>query len=320
MGTVPDGSGAASDDNASAGSSALGEISGIATGGMTAWGGLSSAWNSKNVGSGLLGAGETALGGAEIGTAIMPGIGTAIGAIAGFAAGLTADLIGDHGRSKARHYNTMTVEPALQQLMYQDYDTAMLGMNNLQIQAQKQTAQWGSGAADYYHSTILPEITNAEAQVTREGRAGRDNVTTTAAQFHGGGWVDDFLDLATSDSEGFIHAREGEYMMHDAAASTNAPWLEAMNRGLDLTSALAPVLSPGAPPRETGSASTYLSAGGGSSTGGRGGASSENHVHLHVHAIDQRDVSRWLRSGGAMQIQTELNRNTARYSGKALSS
>ncbi len=69
--------------------------------------------------------------------------------------------------------------------------------------------------------------------MSREGAAGRANVTTTAAQFHGGGSIDDFLDLATSDSEGFIHARQGEYMMHDAAASTNAPWLEAMNRGLN---------------------------------------------------------------------------------------
>ena len=35
---------------------------------------------------------------------------------------------------------------------------------------------------------------------------------------------------------------------------------------------------------------------------------------VNVHAWDSKDVSRWLRGGGAMQIQTELNRNTARYS------
>ena len=322
LGTVP-GSDSGS-DSSGGGSGALGAIGGFASGGMTAFSGIESAWNSSNVGSGLIGAGTAALGGAEIGTMIMPGIGTAIGAAAGFAAGLTADLIGDHGASKARHYNTLTVVPTLQQLMNGygtggDYDSASMGINNLQIQSQKQTAQWGSGATSYYHSVMVPEFSNAQQQVDREGRAGRANVTTTAAQFHGGGWIDDFLDMATSDSEGFIHARQGEYMMHNAAASTNAPWLEAMNRGLDLTSTLAPVLSPGATPRETGAASTYLSAGG-SSIGGRGGASSENHIHVHIHALDTRDFNRFLRSGGAMQIQTELNRNTARYSGKALSS
>ena len=62
-------------------------------------------------------ASETALGGAEVGTAIMPGIGTAIGAAVGFGLGLAADLFGDHGASKARHYNTMTVVPTLMQAM-----------------------------------------------------------------------------------------------------------------------------------------------------------------------------------------------------------
>ena len=233
----------------------------------------------------------------------------------GFAAGLTADLMGNHGASKARRYNTLTVVPTLQQLMngYRHpaaiTSRASMGINDLRIQSQKQTAQWGSGATSYYHSVMVPEI-----QAMRSSRwiakaaAGRANVTTTAAQFHGGGWIDDFLDMATSDSEGFIHARQGEYMMHNAAASTNAPWLEAMNRGLELTSALAPVLSPGATPRETGAASNLperwrqrIAA---------GGAASRDLRHLHVHALRPAHVSRWLRSGGAMQIQTELNRNT----------
>ncbi len=54
--------GASSDDNGSAGSNALGEIGGIATGGMTAFSGLSAAWNSSNIGSGLIGAGDDGAG------------------------------------------------------------------------------------------------------------------------------------------------------------------------------------------------------------------------------------------------------------------
>lgn len=51
---------------------------------------------------GLGGAASAALGGAEIGTAILPGIGTAIGAIAGFAAGLFGGLFGHHGPTQAQ--------------------------------------------------------------------------------------------------------------------------------------------------------------------------------------------------------------------------
>ena len=327
MGTVPDTSGGygATDDSGTAGPGLMGGLGAIVSGGMGVYGGLSSAWNSSNFGSGLLGAATTALSGAELGMAFGGPIGAAIGAGAGFAAGMVADVFGDHGRSKAQHYNTYTVVPTLMQAMdgfgggEGDYDQASLTINNLQIQAQKQTAQWGSGATAYYHSVIVPEITNAQNQVNREGAAGRANVQMTGAQFHTGGWVDDFLDLATSYNEGFIHAEAGEYMMRSGAAAMNAPWLEAMNRGLDMTSAVGALMprSGGSTiPRETGAAANLAYSVGG--TIGGPAPSSAGHVHLHVHALDSRDVGRWLRGGGAMQIQTELNRNVARYSGKAL--
>ncbi len=63
---------------------------------------------------GLKGAGEAALGGAQIGTAIAPGIGTAIGAVAGFFAGLIGGLF-HHGPSQAdiaRAVRRQTVNPA----------------------------------------------------------------------------------------------------------------------------------------------------------------------------------------------------------------
>jgi hypothetical protein len=51
---------------------------------------------------GVKGVAESTLGGAEVGTAIAPGIGTAIGAAVGFVAGLVGALFGHHGPTQAQ--------------------------------------------------------------------------------------------------------------------------------------------------------------------------------------------------------------------------
>ena len=50
-------------------------------------------------------------------------------------------------------------------------------------------------------------------QLTREARAGRAQFSMSATQFHDGGMIGDFGDLATSSNEGFIHAMRGEIVM-----------------------------------------------------------------------------------------------------------
>ena len=41
-------------------------------------------------------------------------------------------------------------------------------------------------------------------------------------------------------------------------------------------------------------------------------------VTIVVQAIDSKDVSKWLRSGAAAQIQSALNDQIGRYSGKSV--
>ncbi len=302
LGTLP------GSDEASSGSSLSASSSlGIAGAGLSTALGLVQAWQSGNTGQAVL---TGALGGAGIGTAILPGIGTAIGAAAGALVGFVGSLFSDNGASKARNYNIQQVIPQLQQLMYgfsggqSDYDQSSLAINNLQIQAQKQCYAWGSGAIDVYKNTILPEITNAQNQVNREGAAGRSNVTFSAAQFDQGGQITDFGDLWTSGTTGFIHAQLGEHVLTEMDAAAARP------RSLGSS-----VIAPG--PRETGAANSYVRGAGGVLGGSSGGTGAT--VHLHVHTIDAQDTARWLRNGGAMQIQQHINENTGRYSGKALS-
>lgn len=282
----------------------LGAAGGLISGGLAAYGGIEAAANSKTFASGLIGAGSTALAGASIGTLFAPGIGTAIGAAVGFAAGLAADIFGDHGASQMQRYNTDTVIPSLLQaengLSFggSSYDSAALSINQINLAAQKQAKEWGSGAWGVYTGTVEPEIDAAEATITREGAAGRSNVKFGVSQFHEGGPVLDFGGLWTSPSEGFAHLELGETVMTQRATSTHGPWLSAINQGkLDLNSLL------GATPRA------------GGSSGSNGG---ETHLHFHINSLDSKDTERWLKNGGGLAIQTHLNQLASRYAGKAL--
>lgn len=237
MGTVPDsatGTGATAD----AGSSSLGTL-GRVGGGISAAIGLYGAYEAgsqaKGIGGDLMAVGSGALAGAQLGTAILPGIGTVIGAIAGAVTGLAGVLFGDHGRSQAQHYDIVTVRPALQKEMWSfgggqtGYDQASLDLNNMQIQAQQQTKSWGSGAVSYYNHNIVPEIQAMQAQIDRENKAGRANVKMSAAQFDSGGDITNFGDMATGPFSGFIHARLGEKVMNPMASMVHSSTLDAMN-------------------------------------------------------------------------------------------
>ena len=235
--------------------------------------------------------------GAEIGLTFGGPLGAGIGAAAGFAAGLVTDLFGDHGASRMRQYNVITVIPGLQQALHGfsagngSYDSATQAINQIELQAQKSAKSWGTGAMGVYTGTIVPEIDNAEAQIAREGGAGRSLVKFGVAQFHAGGVIDDFGSLWTSPTTGFIHAQLGEHI------TDNMTTAQAMQRStVDLSSLMR------GPARGMGA------------NGSDGGSP----VHIHLHTIDGESTERWLRNGGGAIIQTHLNQRAAKYAGKAV--
>jgi hypothetical protein len=171
----------------------------------------------------------------------------------------------------------------------------MQDMQMLQLKAQAQTKQWGSGAVGVYTHTIAPEISAAVAEMQRQQDADRSGaIGMQAAQYDSGGVIRHFGDLSTGSNSGFIHAELGEQMVDKMTAMRHGPTISALSRGADIS-------------RGSG-------AGLGGNSGGGGGD-----VHLHVHALDAKDAASWLRTGGAQLIQSHLNANANRYAGKALS-
>ena len=85
----------------------------------------------------------------------------------------------------------------------------------------------------------MPEIQAAQLQIQQEERGGRSLTAMSAAQYHTGGYINDFGDLATGPDEGFIHAQRGELML--------TPSGFAAGRGVPSTSTnMVPAASSGA--------------------------------------------------------------------------
>jgi hypothetical protein len=220
------------------------------------------------------------------------------GAAIGGAAGITAGLIRGAGYNQAEQYDRHTIQPALYQAANSGASYSEGSSQLAQMENQAYSALWnlGKGARDYYKQRILPELQQAQAGLDQAQRGGRGYLRFSAAQFHTGGPITDFGDLATSSSEGFIHARLHEHVMNPIASSQNRPWLDAMNGGQSF------------PALAMRYASNVMSPASG------GGAN----VTLHVHTMDASSFGDWLRRGASMQIQAALNQNAARYGGKAL--
>ena len=113
----------------------------------------------------------------------------------------------------------------------------------------------------------------------------------SAAEYHTGGWIGDFGDFRTSDNEGFIHAMEGEFMVHPAAAAANAPLLQAINSGSRFSS--------------------YAGGARMTPAGSNGGAQ----VSLTVQALDAQSVKQWMQRGGARTIIAGINQGQKQYAG-----
>lgn len=207
-------------------SSTMGQIGGAVGGGLGVFGAFES-------NGGFGGALQGAMGGAELGNAVGGPIGAAIGAVAGGIVG----LFGFGGASKAAHYDQYTVKPRVSAdlLSFEsgdaEYASVYDDLNKLELEAKQQTKQWGSGGTRYYNDTIKSEIATAEQRLEREYKAGRQNYGMSGAQFHGGGQVLGFGDLATGPNEGYINAQVGETVMHRSATSMHGDALGLMLAG-----------------------------------------------------------------------------------------
>lgn len=294
------GSGFSDSNPAGAPVNGMGAAMGIAGGALMGATSIFSAYQNSNPLAGAIGG---AMGGAETGAAIgsiVPGIGTAVGAvvggIAGAIGGLFAGIFGDKGRGQAESLDVNTIQPTLAKDL-QDYEAGRAGyntlngeLNSLLISSKNSTASMGSGARNYYGSNIEPEINAVITSLQRQEIGGRSAVTMSAAQFHSGGFINDFGDLGTSDSEGFIHAQIGETVMNPAATAAHAPILAAMNSGTNFG------YSNSVQPRMPSS-----------SSGGQ--------VTLNISALDSKSVAAWARAGGGRTLVAAINQAQRQYAG-----
>jgi hypothetical protein len=288
--------------SAGAGSSSkyLGAAMGMAGGSLMAGSSIYSAYENSNPTAGAVGG---AMGGMEAGAAlgsIVPGLGTvvggAIGAVVGGVTGLLAGIFGDQGKGQAESLDVGTIQPTLLKDM-QDYEAGRSGysslsseLNSLLISSKNSTASMGSGARSYYGSTIAPEINAALSSLQKQEIGGRSQVTLTAGQYHTGGLVDDFGDLATSDTEGFIHAMRNEFVVQPSMAQAHAPLLNAIqSNNVSYGSSVQPRM-----PAISGSGAP---------------------VTLTVQALDSKSVAAWAKGGGGLALMSALNQAQRQYSG-----
>jgi hypothetical protein len=276
----------------------LGAAGGIVGGGLMGAMSIYSAYQNSNP---IAGAAGGAMGGMEMGAAlgsVIPGLGTvvggAIGAIAGGLTGLFAGIFGDQGKGQAEGLDVNTIQPEITKDM-QDYEAGRSGysavamdLTNMMTSARNSTGAWGSGARNYFSSNIEPEINAALQSLQKQEMGGRSAVTLSAAQYHNGGWTGDFGDMATSDTEGFIHAMRDEFVVNPMAAQAHAPILQAMNSGT-MFGAVQPRM-----PAASGNGSN---------------------LNLTIQALDSKSVATWAKTGGGKALMAALNQANGQYSG-----
>ncbi len=293
---------------------ALAGVMGFAGGGMAAYQGVEGVMSSFHKG-GVSGALSGAMSGAEAGAAIgsiVPGIGTLVGGVIGGIAGLTTNLVGqamgETGKFAARDYYKQTLYPELEGVRTSfmnggggDYLSAMSEANRDSASGMDyMTMKWGPDAAAYVHSNYLQkELNYVTGTIERMARGGAQYTGRAAAEFHSGGLIGGFGDLATTGSEGYIHAMMGEGITNVPATQMHGAAIQKMNDG--------------ATPADM--ASHFLQAGGAGTRAASGGGGGD--THLHVHTMDTKTMTTWLRNGGAKMITSAQNAHVATYGGSA---
>ena len=288
---------------------------GVAGAGMAGYEGYqdtSSAFKSGTIGGTFKGALGDAAAGATIGMFVGGPVGAAIGAGIGAAVGLAAGTIGmimgEGGKLAARDYYKKTIFPEIENLRtannVSDPVSAISQVNQMAFDGMMyMTQHWGQGSASWVDDNYLrKEQMLAIGQLEARARGGAYAVAASANQFHTGGMVTGFGDLATSGTEGFIHALQYETVMNPAASMSHGSVLDAMNRGASPTDV----------------ARMYLGAGSSGASASAAPAGGDSHSWT-VHAIDAKSFRDLLRGGGAAVVKSEVNRFTSVYGGDGVS-
>jgi hypothetical protein len=292
-------------DSVSATASAAMGVVGAGMAGYNAFNTTTAAYESGNILQGALGdaASGAAIGGI-VGGPLGAGIGAAIGAGVGAAAAV-AGMVGDEGKKLgARNYYNSSVFPTLaadeHNTNYGDFQSAISGVDQTSANAmQYMRAKFGGEAADWVDNNYMKkEVLKITSMIANSAEGGRQYTTMSAKQFHSGGQITGFGDFSTSSTEGYIHAMRGETVMNPAASLSHAAALRAMNAGASAADI----------------ASSYLSSSSRSSPAQSGGGD----THFHVHTLDTKTMSTWLRNGGAKLITNHQNQYTAQYAGDGI--
>jgi hypothetical protein len=310
-----------SQDDVDGATSGLGPSGGSASGMSTAAAGVGAAIEAPGAVSGIMGGveqggaksfGTNMLTGAGMGASVgmMFGpegalIGAGVGAAVGLAASTIGAIFGVSGHIKARKYFHDTLDPKIQGDVQNfrtgggDFQTAIADINKTAADGMDYaTRTFGADAANYMMSTYLrADVNTADAMIAREAKAGMAGLKASAAEFHDGGVIGGFGDLATSDNEGFIHAMRGETVMDRSSSATHAPALSLMRDG--------------ATPAEM--AAHYMDAMGGGANGNGGGG--DTHHHWDISALDAKSFAQMLASGGIQAVIKAQNNFTGQYAG-----
>jgi hypothetical protein len=285
--------------NFGGGASALGKL---ATGAGALYSGEQATVSAFEKGQPLQGAMADAAAGAALGS-VIPGIGTAIGAGVGAAVGLASGALGlvtgMAGKMGARDYYNKSIYPQIEaDGATADYASgisdadraASAGMNYMVQHFGQDAANWVK--ANYMDKELAYVITT----ITNRAKGGSGYLGASAAEFHTGGYIDGFGSLSTSSNEGYIHAMMGESVVNQQATSLHAPVINAMNSGASQSDV----------------ASMYLSGGKSNSAPSMG---SGGDTHFHVHTLDTKTMTGWLRGGGARMISKAQNDMAGQYAG-----
>jgi hypothetical protein len=156
---------------------------------------------------------------------------------------------------------------------------------------------YGQDAANWVKSQYMDkELAYVITTITNRAKGGSGYLGASAAEFHTGGYIDGFGSLSTSSNEGYIHAMMGESVVNQQATSLHAPVINAMNSGASQSDV----------------ASMYLSGGKSNSAPSMG---SGGDTHFHVHTLDTKTMTGWLRGGGARMISKAQNDMAGQYAG-----
>jgi hypothetical protein len=273
-----------------------GGVKNNAGGALTGALGVYGAYKSNGGFSGALGG---AMSGAQFGMAVGGPIGAAIGAIGGAVIG----FIGFGGRGQAENYDKKQVRPRISddernfETGASDYLTTYADLDSLNAEAKKTVKQFGRGGEGYYQDVIKKEIQTSQQKLTREAKAGRQNFSFTAAQFHTGDTVTSFGNLATSPTEGLVHAQIGEFIVKPNIAAQNHSVLQALNAGMSMDQIVS-------------SYRATMNSG----QNQRGPAMVNRDVDLHFYSHDARGTKQ-LFMDHKHEIRQALNESYGEYSG-----